>query len=256
MPAKIPSTIDRLRFRGRNVVYRTMFDVVSSHALGTVVDVGGGSLFARPEQFGIRADRWVLVEADRGAAPERCDTTVAVAISDGRELGIRTGCADVVLAIHVLEHTFDPYLMWTELVRVAKPGGKLIVMVPQTANLHHVPNHYQNLTRFWLVEAARRSGCATVDYRPLGGTWSTIASRLLLSVPTIFRLHGYSDSAISRRRSANLLAPLSAAMAALLTGVALAMRAADLPEEANNHLIVVQTPQSSAACVPDTGELP
>lgn len=224
-------------------MYRTMFDVVRRHATGTVVDVGGGSLFAHPARFGIQVDHWTLVERDRGAAPDHHGPLVDLVLADGRQLPVRTGCADVVLAIHVLEHTFDPYQMWAELVRAAKPGGTLVVMVPQTANLHDVPHHYQNLTRFWLAEAARRSDCTTLEYRALGGTWSTIASRLVLSLPTILRQPGYTDTEVPRRRAASLMAPVSAAAAALLTGVALALRPADLPEEANNHLIVVRTPQ-------------
>lgn len=225
-------------------MYRALFDVVRQHAAGTVVDVGGGSLFSSPASFGIAADRWLLAESDPTALPSTHDASVMSLVADGRMLAIRSGCADVVLAIQVLEHTFDPYELWGELVRVAKPGGTLIVMVPQTANLHHVPHHFQNFTRFWLTEAAERSGCTVIDYLPLGGTWSTIASRSLLSLPAILRIEGYHDPGIPRRRRAAVLAPFSAAAAALLAGAALAMRPADLFEEANNHLMVLTTPKS------------
>lgn len=249
-----PSIVDRLRFVGRNRVYRQLFDVVRRHANGTIVDVGGGSLFARPADFGIDTDCWILVESDPDAVPAASDSAVHVVISDGRQLGIRTGRADVVLAIHVLEHTFDPWAMWTELVRITKPGGTLVVMVPQTANLHHVPNHFQNFTRFWLVEAARRSGCIEREYLALGGTWSTIASRLVLSLPTMLRLEGYTDPAVPRTWRARLLTPVSALMTVLLAMVSLALRPADLPEEANNHVFVVQTPAGADGGSPGSAE--
>src|SRR5690348_17735380 len=53
-------------------------------------------------------------------------------------------------------------------------------MVPQTANLHHLPHHYQNFTRYWLDAACNRLGADVVEYHALGGAWSTIASRVLL----------------------------------------------------------------------------
>jgi SAM-dependent methyltransferase len=44
---------------------------------------------------------------------------------------------DVAACLAVLEHVFDPYLLVGELVRVLKPGGQLIVEVPNLAFLAH-----------------------------------------------------------------------------------------------------------------------
>ena len=106
---------------------------------------------------------------------------------------------DTVLSIQVLEHVFEPIRMIEELYRVTTPGGHLVVMVPQTANLHHIPHHYQNLTRYWLEAAAQRLGADVVEYHALGGAWSTIASRVLLQYPGVLGVAGYRQPGVQAR---------------------------------------------------------
>jgi hypothetical protein len=130
--------------------------------------------------------------------------------------------------------------MMSELHRVARPGATIVVMVPQTANIHHAPNHYQNLTRYWLDEAARRLDVDLVEYHALGGAWSTIASRLLLQYPTAFGVDGYAHPGVRRGWRFWALFPLGVAVSAITFPLAMLLSFGDLEEEANNHLVVLR----------------
>ena len=61
------------------------------------------------------------------------DPRVDSVVGDGLSLDLEDDRFDTTLSIQVLEHTFEPYRMLAELRRVTRPGGTLIVMVPQTA---------------------------------------------------------------------------------------------------------------------------
>ena len=51
-------------------------------------------------------------------------------VADAHMLPLRSGIADVVLMIHILEHLECPPCALREVVRVLKRGGRLIVEVP------------------------------------------------------------------------------------------------------------------------------
>jgi hypothetical protein len=66
----------------------------------------------------------------------------------GQDLPFRDNVFDAVLSLAVLEHVDDPFLCARELIRVVKPGGKLLVNMPHVWSEHGYPSHYFNATRF------------------------------------------------------------------------------------------------------------
>jgi len=72
------------------------------------------------------------------------DTTDIIGV--GEALPFNDKSFDAVISIAVLEHVRDPFTCASELVRVLKPGGKLLCCVPFLQPLHGYPHHYYNMT--------------------------------------------------------------------------------------------------------------
>ena len=67
-------------------------------------------------------------------------------IGVGEALPFKDNSIDGVVSIAVLEHVRDPFRCAAEIVRVLKPGGRLICCVPLLAPVHAYPHHYYNMT--------------------------------------------------------------------------------------------------------------
>jgi SAM-dependent methyltransferase len=234
--------VTALRYKGRDLRYRALFDVLRRHCSGDVLDVGGGRFVVTATEERVRFSTWTVVEPDADDLPRIDDPRVRATVGDGCALDMPDDAFDTVLSIQVLEHVFEPIRMVEELYRVAKPGGSLIVMVPQTANIHHAPHHYQNITRYWLEEAARRLGAEVVEYHAMGGAWGTVASRLLLQYPAAFGVEGYRHPGARRSWRFWALFPLGLVTSVLAFPLAMLLSLGDLEEEANNHLVVLRKP--------------
>jgi SAM-dependent methyltransferase len=76
---------------------------------------------------------------------------------------------DTILVSDVFEHLPDPALTWTELNRLLRPGGKIILNVPFFYGLHESPHDYYRFTEYALRLLAERAGFAVVELESIGG---------------------------------------------------------------------------------------
>ncbi len=65
---------------------------------------------------------------------------------------LNTSVFDTVLCTDVLEHIHNPELLFSEMVRILKPGGYLILMVPFLYWIHEVPYDYHRYSHFKLKQ--------------------------------------------------------------------------------------------------------
>ena len=127
-------------------------------------------------------------------------------------------------------------------------GGKLVILVPQSGTLHLVPHHYSNLTRFWLFEQAERLGAEIDLWKPIGGAWRTIASRLFLMFLPVLDIDNTRDHGLPKRSVAFWISlPFQFIAAVVFFPIALSLSLFDIKEEANNHLFVLSKPTQSLA---------
>lgn len=140
---------------------------------GTGVNVGAGTL-TYGECLPDTATMWCV---DIRSQPE---SNVDV-LSDIQACGIATGCLDWILCTSVLEHIPDPRCAMVEMARCLKPGGRLIMTVPQTFPLHAEPADFWRFTSHGIRLLATEAGLAVASLTPLGQSrsvrWQQRASR-------------------------------------------------------------------------------
>jgi hypothetical protein len=130
--------------------------------------------------------------------------------------------------------------MVSEIARVLRTGGHAVFLIPQTSTVHLAPQFYGNFSRYWIREACARSGLRILEYRALGGFWSSCASRFVYFFMQSARAAGMSDPECRRNAWFFLLYPLMALYALLSVPICLLLSLGDLSEEPNNHLVVAR----------------
>ncbi len=143
---------------------------------GEVLDVGcgGGAFLARARALG-----WRVL----GVEPDPAAVRVA---RETRGLDVRAGTLeaqrlpadrfDAVTSSHVIEHVHDPLGFLQECARVAKPGGQIVVVTPNTGSLGRrrlgtrwlgldPPRHLHLFSRATLRRLAERAGLRVEELR-------------------------------------------------------------------------------------------
>ncbi len=111
---------------------------------------------------------------------------------------------DAVLCTEVLEHVPDPVVVLTELARLLKPGGKMILSVPFCSFTHFAPYHFSTgLSRYWYQEHLKRLGFDQIDCVPNGNYFEYLAQEIR-RLPQM--ASEYTSTKLSRR---TLLASLT-----------------------------------------------
>jgi 2-polyprenyl-6-hydroxyphenyl methylase/3-demethylubiquinone-9 3-methyltransferase len=98
----------------------------ASHAGSLLVDVGCGAGVLAPHVAHL-GHRHVGVDVVTGSAALARERGITVLLGDARGIPLRDGCADVVVAGEVLEHVPDLGQVVSEVTRVLRPGGTLVI---------------------------------------------------------------------------------------------------------------------------------
>jgi len=203
-----------------------------------VLDVGGWDFYVTALRKRVPFEKWTVLDVSDTRPADAPGHKIRFVMGDGCHMGFRNGTFDTVLGIQVLEHVFEPLLMIDEICRVLKDKGILILLVPQTSNLHMAPHHYYNFTRFFLEEALRRRHMKIIELTPLGGTWSSTASHLFYFFLQAVRYPGMSVGECRRSIVFYLLFPFMVVFVLVALPMCLLLALGDLEEEPNNHLVV------------------
>lgn len=91
-----------------------------------------------------------------------CDLSEAIPLADSS--------FDTVLASDVLEHLPNVELCWSEMVRLLRPGGHLIIGVPFMYWVHEAPNDYGRYTEYALARLAKLSSLEITELYAYGGS--------------------------------------------------------------------------------------
>lgn len=96
--------------------------------------------------------------------------------SDISDIPVPDRSFDVILCTEVLEHISFPFEAVREMVRILKPGGRLLLTAPLGSGLHQLPYHfYGGFTPEWYKYAADLHRLTIVEITPNGGFFKLLA---------------------------------------------------------------------------------
>lgn len=108
-------------------------------------------------------------------------------VGDITSIPVADGSFDYVICTEVLEHVLRPDLAITELARVLKRGGTMVLTAPLGSGIHMPPYHfYGGFTPFWYEHFLFMNGLELQECLPNGGFFKLYAqeSQRFLSMMT------------------------------------------------------------------------
>ncbi len=176
---------------------------------GRLLDVGAGECPWRDLLTGVDYVGIDVEAADDFGMRRHAD----VVYYDGRRIPFPDASFDHVLCVEVLEHVEDPRAFVQEIARVLKPLGSLILTVPWSARLHHLPHDYHRFSGRALESLFATSGFDAIRIEARGNVVAVIANKLLVLVVAL--CSGRKPvQALWRWPAALLLSPVAAAFIA------------------------------------------
>ena len=129
---------------------------------GNVLDIGCGS---KPYQNLFSCEKYTGVDIENeGHSHENENIDFYY---DGKKLPFENYSFDNAVCFEVLEHVFDPDLFLTEINRVLKPGGKLLMTTPFIWNEHEIPNDYGRYSSYGLTYLMKKNGFEVVSLKKI-----------------------------------------------------------------------------------------
>ena len=157
---------------------------LKTHGRGDLLDLGCGTVplyeVYQPLVDSITCVDWPGSPHDVQHSDVLCDIN--------EPLPLRDDSYDTVILSDVLEHLHNPTLVFGEIARVMRPGGKLLMTVPFMYGLHEQPHDYHRYTRFAISHLASRSGLRPIEIIELGGAGDVacnMVAKLFLTIPMI-----------------------------------------------------------------------
>jgi SAM-dependent methyltransferase len=200
---------------------RRSVELLAPHARGDVLDVGCGErpydelfrphvksyvgLEYPPVADNLIPEIWNMLERIRG---------IVDVFGDGQRLPFVSSSFDTAVALEVLEHVRDPDACLSEISRVLRPDGRLLLTVPFFAPLHQLPFDYRRFTPGGIEVLLERHGFRVDELRPRGNFASVMGSTAAHWTLRTFGgtgVHSDGSARLSRWR-APLLSPFLALM--------------------------------------------
>ncbi len=150
------------------------------HFKGKVLDIGCGekpyaNLFSKSEYVGIDFEKF---SKNNDLSCGQPDFFFPEDYSEYLCLPFEDDAFDHVVAFQVLEHHRDPRVFMSEICRVSKPGGLVLLTVPFMGGIHEEPHDYQRFTKYGLTELFRGNGFEVLEIKEQGSIFSTISMLL------------------------------------------------------------------------------
>ena len=165
---------------------RSYAPALQTYARGRLLDLGCGEV-PLYEMYKDAVTAAVCVDWPRSYHDR---THLDVACDINQPLPFADNSFETVVLSDVLEHLHDHQTVWSEIARVLRPSGHVIIGVPFLYWLHEEPYDYFRPTEFALRRFCEQNGLRVVLLAPFGGAIDVIfdiAAKHLGVVPVLAR---------------------------------------------------------------------
>jgi SAM-dependent methyltransferase len=145
-------------FFARRSLYNNI-QKVAQNIKGDIIDVGCGQ---KPYKHLFDYKKYIGIEVEQ-EGHDHTNEDVDV-FYDGVTIPFETATFDSAITSQVLEHVFTPDAFLTEINRVLKPKGKLLLTVPFVWDEHEQPYDYARYSSFGLKYLLEKNGFEVVTH--------------------------------------------------------------------------------------------
>ncbi len=167
--------MDSLRFS----IYSKTKTLCDKYLNGVVLEIGAGGNYLKGS-FLSRYDEWISLDYDLRS--ESIDLR-----GDGQQLPFKNEMFDTIISIDVLEHIPNPEKFVSEILRVIKPGGTVILSTPFFFYMHEEPNDFFRFSRYGLEILFERNGFSVLEIIPIAGVVSIIGILISIFITRTFK---------------------------------------------------------------------
>jgi SAM-dependent methyltransferase/uncharacterized protein YbaR (Trm112 family) len=167
--------MDSLRYS----IFSKTKNLCTKYLGGAVLEVGAGGNYLK-EDFKAIYDEWISLDYDL-----RSDSIDLR--GDGQVLPFKNEMFDTIISIDVLEHVPNPEKFVSEMFRVIKPGGTIILSTPFFFYLHEEPYDFFRFSKYGLRTIFERNGFRVIDVIPTAGVISIIGLLISIFITRIFK---------------------------------------------------------------------
>lgn len=167
-----------------DLIARFYQENVKSHCSGSLLDLGCGTapLYATYKPFvtSVECVDWGNSCHDLSHLDHECDLN--------KPMPLESEKYDTIIVSDVLAHIRFPEVLWSEMTRLLKPQGKIILTSPFFYWLNEHPHDYYRYTKFSFEGFAETNGLKVISLEPYGGVpeiWTDIMAKLWVRVPGI-----------------------------------------------------------------------
>jgi SAM-dependent methyltransferase len=141
---------------------RSLYDNIvklAPHIKGETLDVGCGQ---KPYKHLFQSTKYIGIEVQQ-EGHDHTNEDVDV-FYDGKRIPFDDNHFDSAITSQVLEHVFEPDAFLTEICRVLKPEGRLLLTVPFVWDEHEQPYDYARYSSFGLKYLLEKNGFQVVTH--------------------------------------------------------------------------------------------
>lgn len=130
------------------VLLREQIQSLAPSNPGKTLDVGGGNGYRYRGYF--NTNDFQSLDLNPELKPD--------ILASADKIPLPGNTIDTILSSQMLEHVVNPLDCLKEMIRVLKPGGSLIITIPQSNEMHSEPDDYWRFTKFGIVFLLEQAG--------------------------------------------------------------------------------------------------